>query len=56
MICFGHNHRYEVTRYGRALAVNPGPIMGYDPVSRKDVDATFVLYDTETDSVERRVV
>src|SRR5262249_51109516 len=36
VICFGHNHQYEVTRYGSALAINPGPIMGYDPGSRQD--------------------
>ncbi len=50
VVCFGHNHQYEVTRYGNCLAINPGPIMGYEPGSRQDVTASFVLYDTETDS------
>jgi hypothetical protein len=56
VVCFGHNHHYEVTRYGSTLAVNPGPIMGYDPVHHKDVEATFILYYTETDCAERHAV
>jgi putative phosphoesterase len=56
VICFGHNHRYEVTRYSSALAINPGPIMGYDPGSKQNVDSTFVLYDTETDTALRCAV
>ena len=28
LVCFGHNHVYEAGRVGRALIVNPGPVMG----------------------------
>lgn len=47
LVCFGHNHRYEVTRLSnKTLALNPGTLMGYNPVTAKDVDATFAIYDT----------
>jgi len=51
VVFFGHNHKYEVTPYGDTLAINPGTLMGYNPLSQeenKNVDATFVIYDTAT--------
>jgi predicted phosphodiesterase len=54
--CFGHNHLYEVTRIGRTLAINPGPVMGASFAAdgrRTDVPCTFVIYDTETDQTTR---
>lgn len=51
LLCFGHNHIYEVSRLGRTLAVNPGAIMGaiFAPDgSRTDVASSFALYDTVT--------
>jgi len=48
-VCYGHNHAYKVNRMGNTLAVNPGAIMGYDPINKKDVPSTFVIYDSETD-------
>ena len=52
LVCFGHNHVYEIVRIGRTLAINPGPVMGArfaadgSPV---DVDSTVVMYNTATD-------
>jgi putative phosphoesterase len=49
LVCFGHNHRLEMTRFGETLALNPGTLMGYNPLAPgvvKDVDATFAVYDT----------
>ncbi len=51
VVCFGHNHIYEVTRAGRTLAINPGPIMGcaFGPDSSPtEVPSTYVVYDTES--------
>ena len=50
VVCFGHNHRYEVGREGRTLVINPGEIMGRSGV------ATYVVYDTETDEAARHEV
>jgi len=51
LVCFGHNHIYEVSRAGRTLAVNPGAIMGsaFGPDGApREAPSSFVLYDTET--------
>ena len=56
VVCFGHNHRYEVTPAGKTLAINPGPIMGAAFAAdgaRTDVASTFVIYDTATGLAER---
>jgi hypothetical protein len=49
LVCFGHNHRLEVRREGAAWLINPGAILGWTPSGAKDVDPTFVVYDTESD-------
>ncbi len=51
IVCFGHNHRYQIERFGKTLAINPGTLMGYDPINKKEIAATFVIYDTQDDSV-----
>jgi uncharacterized protein len=59
VVCFGHNHRFEIARVGAALAINPGPIMGaaFAPDgSRTDVASTYVIYDTVTGEAARREV
>ena len=49
VVCFGHNHELEVTRYGNTLALNPGTILGAKfSRGRQDCDSTFVIYDTES--------
>ncbi len=48
IVCFGHNHRYEVSQVGPTLLINPGEIMG-----ELTGQATFVLYDTETREAAR---
>jgi putative phosphoesterase len=47
VVCYGHNHIYKVERRGKTLVINPGTIMGYNPVQRIDVPATLAIYDTE---------
>jgi putative phosphoesterase len=56
VVCFGHNHRYQITPMGKTLAINPGPIMGAAFAadgSRTDVPSTFVIYDTAKAQAER---
>jgi putative phosphoesterase len=56
VVFYGHNHVYDVRRIGGALAINPGSIMGAAfgaDGSRTDVAATFVIYDTASEAVER---
>jgi putative phosphoesterase len=50
VVCYGHNHIYKIEPVGGTLTINPGAIMGYDPVSKKDIPSTFVTYDTATGS------
>ena len=54
IVCFGHNHEFEVSRQRTALLVNPGPIMGakFSSGRWEDTAATFVIYDTMADSVD----
>jgi len=56
VVCFGHNHRFEITPVGRTLAINPGAIMGATFAAdgaRSDVASTFVVYDTATGEASR---
>ncbi len=51
VVCFGHNHVYEIARAGHTLAINPGSIMGATFAadgSRTDAASSFVIYDTAT--------
>ena len=50
LVCYGHNHLFEVARRGRTLTVNPGALLGYEPGGKRDIPATFVVYDTATDA------
>ncbi len=59
VVCFGHNHVFEIARIGSTLAINPGPVMGAAFAadgSRVDVPSTFVIYDTAAREAERREV
>ncbi|HYW41265.1 MAG TPA: metallophosphoesterase family protein [Bryobacteraceae bacterium] len=55
VVCFGHNHVYEVARVGGTLAINPGSIMGATfgaDGGRTDVLSSFMVYSTESGEVE----
>ena len=47
LVCYGHDHRFAIERRGSTLSLNPGALLGYDPVSKQDIAATFILYDTQ---------
>jgi putative phosphoesterase len=56
VVCYGHNHVYEVVQAGSTLSINPGPIMGakFAPDgTRTDVASTFVYYDTASGEATR---
>jgi putative phosphoesterase len=56
VVCYGHNHIFDIAHIGETLAINPGPIMGaaFAPDgSRLDVPSTFVVYETYTGQAER---
>lgn len=48
VVCYGHNHIYKIESMGSTLAINPGAIMGYDPIGKKEIPSTFVIYDTQS--------
>lgn len=48
VICFGHNHQYQVKKRGRLLLINPGEVMG-----ELTGQATAVLLDSATREVQR---
>jgi uncharacterized protein len=51
VVCFGHNHEFEITRYEQTLAINPGAILGakFPGGKRQDTPSTFVTYETGKD-------
>jgi len=56
VVCYGHNHVYDVSRIGPTLAINPGAVMGASFASdgtRTDAASTYVIYDTEAGHAQR---
>lgn len=48
VVCFGHNHQFEISRVGRTLVINPGEIYGLLTGA-----STYALYDTDTGEAQR---
>jgi hypothetical protein len=48
VVCFGHNHQFEITTSGRSLIINPGEIMG-----ELTGAATLVMYDSKRHEATR---
>jgi len=48
VVCFGHNHRYSVSKQGQTLVVNPGEIFGL-----LTGQSSFVIYDTKSGEATR---
>jgi hypothetical protein len=56
VVCYGHNHIFDIATIGRTMAINPGAIMGaaFGPDgTRRDVPSTYVMYDTTTRQATR---
>jgi len=54
VVCYGHNHEFNVSRMGTTLAINPGPIMGarFPGGKWQDVLPTFVTLDLQSGDTE----
>ncbi len=52
VVCYGHNHDFKIEPVGKTLTINPGAVMGYNPIKRADVPCTFVIYDTQTHAAQ----
>ncbi len=54
VVCFGHNHEFEISREGFCLLINPGPVMGakFSNGKWEDTPPTFVIYDTASNTPE----
>lgn len=48
VVCFGHNHQFELSQTGNCQLINPGEIYG-----GLTGNSTLVIYDTETRSPQR---
>ncbi|MFQ5606169.1 MAG: YfcE family phosphodiesterase [bacterium] len=48
VVCFGHNHQFEISENGDTLIINPGEIMG-----GLTGNATFAIYDTNKHEARR---
>ncbi len=57
VVCFGHNHEFEISCEGDCLLINPGPIMGAKFSSGwENVMPTFVIYDTASNEPEKYTI
>jgi hypothetical protein len=49
LVFYGHNHLRQHERLGQVDVINPGAIMGYNPLPKPGespyIDPTFVIYD-----------
>lgn len=48
LVCYGHNHRFAIEQNGSTLMLNPGALLGYDPISKQDIPATYIIYETHS--------
>jgi putative phosphoesterase len=54
IVCFGHNHDFEITRVAGCLKLNPGSIMGsrFGGGLWEETTPTFLIFDTRTQLAE----
>ena len=52
VVFYGHNHRPAIETAGKTLAVNPGTLLGYDPIQKIDVPPSYAMYDTLDNTAE----
>jgi len=48
VVCFGHNHQFELTENSGTMIINPGEVMG-----ELSGNATFVMYDSAKHEARR---
>ncbi len=52
LVCYGHNHLIKRDMIGSTLFINPGTVMGYDPIGKQDIPSTFAVYDTMDEGIK----
>ncbi len=52
VVCYGHDHSIFSKNEGKTLLLNPGAVMGFNAMQLKDIDSSFMVYDTRTNAVE----
>lgn len=56
VVCYGHNHAGDIRQLEKALMINPGTLMGYDPINKRDITATYAIYDTRAHSAQLHTI
>lgn len=51
VVCFGHNHRFEISQDGDTLIINPGEVMG-----ELSGESTCVIYNTRDHSAAKIIL
>ena len=52
VVCYGHDHSIFVRQEGKTLLLNPGAVMGFNAMQLKDIDSSFMVYNTRTHAVD----
>ena len=52
VVCYGHDHQFYKDFVGKTLLINPGTLMGYNPLTKSNVAVTYGIYDTDTSQFE----
>jgi predicted phosphodiesterase len=52
VVCYGHDHQFYNDFVGKTLLISPGTLMGYNPITKNNVDVTYGIYDTDTSQFE----
>ena len=52
VVCYGHDHQFYKGFVGKTLLINPGTLMGYNPLTKTSVAVTYGIYDTDTSQFE----
>lgn len=45
VVCYGHNHDYAIRQQSGVFLLNPGTVMGYNPIKACDVLPSLILFD-----------
>jgi len=51
LVAFGHDHRARAWLHDGCWRVNPGTLMGYDPLRDRDVSPSWAVYDAAAHAV-----
>ena len=47
VVCCGHNHDYAIRQQSGIFLLNPGTVMGYNPIKGCDVPPSLILFDMQ---------